>query len=168
MANSMQDVGLLPLQFPFLRDLGSLVPSCLGSPELQLRRPQSSETVATSSLLLDAIGLLCPHCDLANTLWIESSGRGPAHFCEFPFFLQSPDCLGCPFDIFKQFYFVGGLGRLLSSSSYCWVVRYQPLCHSQAQAPPISFWWVKLYCVLSLRVTVATTFLSSGKLKLRK
>lgn len=57
------------LQFPFLQDLGSSIPSCLGWPELQFRSPHSGEMVSAPWSLLDLFAL---NCEWVNALQIKT------------------------------------------------------------------------------------------------
>lgn len=65
---SMQLWKSFSLQFPFLQDLGSSIPSCLGWPELQFRSPHSGEMVSTPRSQLDLFAL---YCEWVNTLQIK-------------------------------------------------------------------------------------------------
>lgn len=65
-------VETLSLQVPFPQDLGSLIPSCLGKPELQLGLPirvRLCQPLVHCWTLLDLFAL---HCELVNALWIKA------------------------------------------------------------------------------------------------
>ena len=66
---SMQLWKSFSLQFPFLQDLGSSIPSCLGWPELQFRSPHSGEMVSAPWSLLDLFAL---NCEWVNALQIKT------------------------------------------------------------------------------------------------
>lgn len=125
------------LQFPFLQDLGSSIPSCLGWPELQFRSPLSGETVSTPRSLLD---LFAVYCEWVNALQIKA--------------LEEVQLTSeCWLSLSKVLTTLVALWYL-HTGLFCFdrfivvfqlffveLARYQPLYHRQAHASPILWIW---------------------------